>query len=82
MGLGDLKAGVQFTPEFRDHMIFKPGLQGITVIENPFGDPVYVLGEFGKGRVVFSGCYYGYNKMLSGVERDVFFALLGWLRGD
>ena len=32
----------------RDHMIFKPGAKGTTVIRNGFGDPVYVVGEVGK----------------------------------
>jgi hypothetical protein len=81
-GLGALQVGVQFSPEFRDHMIFKPGPEGLVVIENLFGDPVYIVGTFGKGRVVFTGSYYGYNKQLSGPEREAFFALLRWLKGD
>ena len=71
--------GQEFGTEFRDHMIFKPGPQGTVVIRNTFGDPVYVLGEVGKGRVVYSGSYYGYAKDLTGTEKTVFDALVRWL---
>ena len=77
--LAGVAKGAEFTPEFRDHMIFKPGPQGTVVIRNTFGDPVYVLGEVGKGRVVYSGCYYGYTKDLTGTEKTVFDALVRWL---
>lgn len=77
--LGDLQPGVTFTPEFRDHMIFKPGPKGTVVIENVFGDPVYVVGEVGKGRVAFVGSYYGYTKAPEGAEREAFLAILNWL---
>jgi hypothetical protein len=79
--LGDLKPGTQFTPEFRDHMIFKPGPQGVTVISNTFGDPVYVLGQVGKGRVAFVGPYMCYQHVLSGVERQAFLGVVDWLAG-
>jgi hypothetical protein len=77
--LGTLLPGTRFGTEFRDHMIFKHGRQGIVTIKNVFGDPVYVVGTYGKGRVAFSGCYYGYAQELQGVEREVFFSLLNWL---
>jgi len=77
--LGELQPGVTFTPEFRDHMIFKPGPKGTVIIENTFGDPVYVVGEVGKGRVAFVGSYYGYTKPLEGAEREAFLAILNWL---
>jgi len=70
-----------FPTEFRDHMIFKSGVDGTVVVENLFGDPVYVAGAFGKGRVVFNGCYYGYRKDLSGMEEDLFLSMLDWLAG-
>ena len=77
--IGGQQPGVKFTPEFRDHMIFKPGEKGAVVIRNTLDDPVYVAGEFGKGRVVFAGSYYGYNRDLEGTEREVFLAMLDWL---
>ena len=77
--VGGVPVGTGFTTEFSDHMIFKPGPQGAVIVRNAFGDPVYVAGQSGKGRVVFSGCYYGYNRALSGTERKVFFAALDWL---
>jgi len=77
--LGDARSGTQFAPEFRDHMIFAPGPQGAVVVQNVLGDPVYVTGACGKGRVVFSGSYYGYNRDLEEAERQVFLAILDWL---
>ena len=79
--LGKVKPGTEFTTEFTDHMIFKPGNKGTVFVRNAFGEPVYVAAEIGKGRVVFAGSYYGYWKPLKGPERDVFFAVLEWLRG-
>ncbi|OGV61687.1 MAG: hypothetical protein A3K19_24095 [Lentisphaerae bacterium RIFOXYB12_FULL_65_16] len=77
--VGAVAKGQEFPTEFRDHMIFKPGPQGTVVIKNTFGDPVYVVAEIGKGRVVFSGCYYGYTNDLSGFEKTVFDAMIRWL---
>lgn len=79
--LGGVAVGTQFATEFRDHMIFKPGPKGVTVIENTYGDPVYVLGEVGKGRVAFVGPYMCYKKQLSGAEREVFLGVVKWLGG-
>jgi hypothetical protein len=77
--LRGLQPGAQFPTEFRDHMIFKPGRQGVTVIENLFGDPVYVLGEVGRGRVAFVGGYYGYQNAPTGAEREAFLGVIDWL---
>jgi uncharacterized membrane protein len=79
--LRGLQPGTMFSTEFRDHMIFKAGPQGTTVIENAFGDPVYVLGQVGKGRVAFVGSYFGYKKAPEGAERQVFLGVLEWLAG-
>lgn len=77
--LAGLTPGTEFPTEFRDHMIFRPGPKGVTVITNTFGDPVYVLGEVGKGRVAFVGPYQGYKQQLSGVERQAFLGVTKWL---
>ena len=74
--LGAAPKGREFPTEFRDHMIFKAGPAGRIVIRNTFGDPVIVVADVGKGRVVFSGCYYGYSKPLSGLEESVFQSML------
>lgn len=76
-----LKVGTEFPTEFRDHMIFKPGAKGVTVVDNIFGDPVYVLGQVGKGRVAFVGPFHGYKQELSGTERQVFLQTVSWLGG-
>ena len=80
--LGALEEGVAFDPDFRDHMIFRPGERGAVVIENGVGDPVYVVGELGDGRVVFTGSYYGYTGVPQRAERTAFLACLKWLAGD
>ena len=79
--LGEIAARTRFSTEFRDHMIFEPGAEGEVIIRNIFRDPVYVAGEVGEGRVVFSGCYYGYQRTLEGTEREVFDAIVEWLAG-
>ena len=79
--LGDLAPRTRFSTEFRDHMIFRAGPQGEVIIRNMLHDPVYVAGEVGAGRVVFSGCYYGYQRPLEGTERQVFDAIVEWLAG-
>jgi hypothetical protein len=76
-----LPVGARFTPEFNDHMVFAPGPAGTTVIENTFADPVYVLGQVGKGRVAFVGQYQCYQNPLEGAERQAFMGTLRWLSG-
>jgi uncharacterized membrane protein len=74
-----VEKGTKFTPGFRDHMIFAPGPNGTVVVENVLGDPVYVIGEFGKGRVAFVGSYFGYREPLDEPETTLFVSLLDWL---
>ena len=78
-GIHGLRPGQAFTTEFRDHMIFRPGPRGIVLVRNRFNDPVYVVGEIGKGHVVYAGCYYGYSKHLKGTERQLVLDLVAWL---
>ena len=80
--LGGVEPGTRFPTEFRDHMIFSPGPKGTAIVENVFSDPVYVAGTVGKGRVVFSGCYYGYTNRLAGAEWEVLAGVLDWLAGN
>ncbi len=80
--LRGIAPGTQFATEFRDHMIFRPGEAGTVLVRNEFGDPVYVAGQVGEGRVIFSGCYYGYSNPLSGDEAQVFWRAVDWLSGE
>ena len=77
--LGELAPGTRFDTEFYDHMIFAAGARGQVLIRNAFDEPVYVAAEVGQGRVVFSGCYYGYEHPLDGVERQVLHSIVRWL---
>lgn len=79
--LGDIPARTRFSTEFNDHMIFEPRSGGTVLVRNMFHDPVYVAGEVGEGRVIYSGSYYGYGRPLEGVERDVLENVLRWLAG-
>jgi hypothetical protein len=80
--LRGLDAGTSFYPEFRDHMIFRPDEYGTVLVRNEFGDPVYVAGEVGEGRVIYSGSFYGYSNPLEGAEEELLWANLDWLAGD
>ena len=81
--VGDIPAGTAFTSAFRDHMIFEPGPEGATILENTLGDPACVVGKCGRGRVVFTGCYYGYHGVPpEGRERQFFLGLVDWLTVD
>lgn len=80
--LRGLDPGARFTPEFRDHMIFQPGEAGTVIVRNEFGDPVYVAGEVGEGRVVYSGSYYGYTRPLEGAEAKLLWSTIDWLAGE
>lgn len=77
--LNGLQEEARFATEFRDHMIFRAGPLGRVVIENLFGDPVYVVGEHGQGRIVYSGSYYGFAQDLGRTERQAFLGCLEWL---
>jgi len=77
--LGGLQEEARFATEFRDHMVFRQGSDGKVVINNVYGDPVYVVGEMGPGRVVFSGSYYGYTRPLAAAERQAFLGCIEWL---
>ena len=79
--LAGLQEDVRFATEFRDHMIFRAGERGRVIVENLVGDPVYVAGEIGAGRAVFTGSYYGYTSPLAGPERRAFLGCLEWLAG-
>ena len=80
--LGGLQEEARFATEFRDHMIFRAGPQGRVVIENLLGDPVYVIGEMGEGRAVFTGSYYGYTRPLAWPESQAFLGCIRWLAGE
>lgn len=51
-------AGRDITASFNDHLVFTPGPQGTVIAEDKYGYPVIVTGIFGKGKVIYSGCYY------------------------
>jgi hypothetical protein len=80
--LRGIEPGTRFYPEFRDHMIFRPGAAGTVLVRNEFADPVYVAGEVEEGRVIYSGSYYAYHDPLEGAEAELLWANLDWLAGE
>jgi len=73
----DIKKGTRYNSEFMDHMIFFPGQAGRVLVKNHFDESVYVTGQYGKGRVVFSGSYY--RKPPEGIEGKVLLDIFKWL---
>jgi hypothetical protein len=71
-------AGKTFQASFNDHLVFTPGKAGQVLIKNKYGHPVVVAGTFGKGKVVFSGCYYKRIKKDS-TELKLTEAIINWL---
>ena len=44
------------------------GKRGRIMVENLVDDPVYVAGDIGERRAVFTGSYYGYSSDPAGPE--------------
>ncbi len=57
--VGDLETGNTFQHEYFDHLYVKPGPQGTTVLADSKGNPVMVVGQVGKGFVVYTGQIFG-----------------------
>ena len=78
--VGDL-AGKTYQTSFNDHLVFEVGPEGKVVARDRYDYPVIVAAEVGKGRVVYSGCWYGRLKDTDGPEARVTRLLLEWLAG-
>ncbi len=57
--VGDLEVGNTFQHQYFDHLYVKPGPQGTTVLADTEGNPVMVVGQVGKGFVVYTGQIFG-----------------------
>ena len=81
----DLKPGQSFVTTSPSHMIMKAGSKGKVIVRDNYDDPVCVVGRYGKGKVAYSGCFYGSwtpkCKSLFGdnYERQLFFGIFEWL---
>ena len=64
-GLDD---GATFTHSYSDHVLLLPGKRGVAVLGEEGTEigqdvhPILVVGEWGHGRVAFSGILFGYNE--------------------
>jgi hypothetical protein len=71
-------AGKTYEAGFNDHLVFRPGKEGQVLVKDKYGYPVIVAGTFGKGKVVFSGCYYR-KCAADSFERKLTEAIFDWL---
>lgn len=70
--------GESFQTSFNDHLVFKAGKKGMVLLRDRYGYSVVVAGVYGKGKVVFSGCYY--RELLPGsLETKFTQTLVDWL---
>jgi hypothetical protein len=70
--------GREFDLSFNDHLVFESGPDGIVLARDKYGYPVIISGKFGKGKVIFSGCYY-YNIKEDAPESLFTKSLVDWL---
>ena len=77
--IGPVEPDTRFTGGFTDHVVFEPGPSGTVVVRNIYDDPVYIVGEFGKGRVVFTGVCYKVEKQIVDPERTILLSMLDWI---
>jgi len=82
--IAPLRRGDSFDTDSPNHMVLQPGPTGTVIARNAFDDPVCIAGAYGRGRVVFSGCTYGYTSSThpinaSGLDRESFYSFLRWL---
>jgi hypothetical protein len=70
-------AGKVYTASFNDHLVFEKGPQGEVFAVDKYDYPVITGGKFGKGKVIFNGCYYRETKPDS-VEMRFLGKLISW----
>ena len=71
-------AGKSFHCSFNDHLVFQCGSKGKIIVKDKYNYPVIIAGNFGKGRVLFNGCYY--RKVKNGsIETVLLDKLIKWL---
>jgi Concanavalin A-like lectin/glucanases superfamily len=57
-----LQKGEKFEHEYNDHLFIKPGAKGLILLINELGKPVTIVGDYGKGRVIYTGQIFGLNR--------------------
>ncbi|MFH1904226.1 MAG: hypothetical protein ABIK53_01715 [bacterium] len=71
-------SGKTYETSFNDHLVFKAGPEGKVIAQDTYGYPVIIAGKYGKGKVIFSGCWYGRMKEDT-TEADFTRLLINWL---
>ena len=71
-------AGKTFDASFNDHTVFKPGDKGRVLVSDRYNYPVIIAGNYGKGKVIFSGSYYKKMKK-DEIETKFIQSLIEWL---
>ena len=80
---GGLEKGMILRHEYLDHCYVKSGQQGMSILTDSEGNAVMVVGEAGKGHVVYTGQIFGYAEQgeeaaSTGDEWKLLFHLLRW----
>lgn len=68
-----------YDTSFNDHLTFELGPEATVLARDRYDHPVIVGATVGKGRVVYSGCWYGRLTDTGSVEARLTRALLEWL---
>jgi uncharacterized membrane protein len=82
---GGLKKNDTFTTTSPRRMVLNTGAKGTIVLRDSHGHAVCVAGHYGKGKVVLSGCYYGYwtpggsSQSENAAESKMFLGIVDWL---
>ena len=78
-GIPPVVADQTYETSFNDHLTFELGPEGTVLARDRYDHPVIVSATVGKGRVVYSGCWYGRLADAAGLEARLTRALLEWL---
>ncbi len=85
--LGALKPGATINRSYRDHLTIQPGTNAIVLLRDAQDQPVMVAGEYGRGRVIYTGQMFGVNRQggadePSGDEWSMLLYMVRWAGGD
>lgn len=84
--VGPLPAGQVFKHEYADHLTIRQGPQGVVVLVNRQDAPVMIVGEYGRGRVVYTGQIFGVTPLgrmdeAQGQEWRLLYHMVRWAGG-
>jgi len=78
---GGLKKNTPIPTASYGSVTFEPGDEGTVLLRNADSDPVVVVGEVGRGRVILSGMYPVSKTPVNDIEAQMFRGMFPWLAG-